>query len=261
MSFKNVERVIFSKNPLISVTCQLRFPCILSIDKTTISVFQERIRETYPKYEMLPESLHQLSHNFVQKEPPYNLPDSWVNYSFLSDDDSWAVNVTNTYLSLTTTKYRRWEEFETRLHAVLPFFVDTYKPAYFTRIGLRYINTICRVSLGVMNESWSALIQPFALGFLSCADVLSDVEGYVSTVELKMSDTVKARIITALGHVVKDSSSKEPSFIVDNDIFCSQKKQIDDANVTVNELHKYSTNIIRSIITDKLYKALEPKPI
>ena len=47
MAFPEVERVIYERNPLDEVICQLRFPAILKIDEPPIA-FQEQIRTRYP---------------------------------------------------------------------------------------------------------------------------------------------------------------------------------------------------------------------
>jgi hypothetical protein len=44
----NVERVLYEKNPLESVICQVRFPTILRVDSEVPSDFQDRIRGRFP---------------------------------------------------------------------------------------------------------------------------------------------------------------------------------------------------------------------
>ena len=50
MSFPDTPRVIYNKNPLAEVICQLRFPSILLIDAGLPAGFQERIRAMYPLF-------------------------------------------------------------------------------------------------------------------------------------------------------------------------------------------------------------------
>ncbi len=63
-----------------------------------------------------------------------------VNYQFLTAAGDWKVNLTNTFLALATPVYTTWEDFARKLDEVLAQFVAIYHPAYFERIGLRYIN-------------------------------------------------------------------------------------------------------------------------
>ena len=51
MPFPDSERVIYQRNPLLEVICQLRFPSILRIDSEAPAVFQERVRKEYPMYQ------------------------------------------------------------------------------------------------------------------------------------------------------------------------------------------------------------------
>ena len=50
MVFPNFERVVYKKNPLEEVICQLRFPPILRIDSGNAADFQDVIRQDYPLY-------------------------------------------------------------------------------------------------------------------------------------------------------------------------------------------------------------------
>lgn len=46
MLFPPTQRVIYHKNPLVEVVCQLRFPTILKIDAEIPVAFQEAVRST-----------------------------------------------------------------------------------------------------------------------------------------------------------------------------------------------------------------------
>ena len=47
MPFPDAKRIIFRKNPLTEVVCQLRFPPILKIDAEVPANFQEAIRTEF----------------------------------------------------------------------------------------------------------------------------------------------------------------------------------------------------------------------
>jgi uncharacterized protein (TIGR04255 family) len=266
MPFSKVERVIYNKNPLVSVTCQLRFPCILSINEKAPAVFQDQLRNKYPLYSVTYDTLQTLSFTPVPEKQSFNITtrDNWNKYSFSSDDNDWTIDLTSTFLSLSTTKYTRWEEFESRLQEVLLVLNETYKPAFYERIGLRYIDIFRPSLLGEEKISWNKLIRPFALGFLSCNDIEKDVIGYSNTTELDLGKGAAVRIVTALGYAGKNVQPQihtpELSFIVDSDLFFG-KKQIDEAKTALEYLHEHSTNLIRAIITDELHHAMEPKSI
>lgn len=71
-----------------------------------------------------------------------------------------------------------WEDFKERLITPLQKLLEIYKPAFFERVGLRYVDAFQRSKLGLQSSSWAELIQPFALGFLSNDKVMSEVKGY-----------------------------------------------------------------------------------
>ncbi len=50
MTFPSRQRIIYERNPLDRVICQVRFPPILRIDSEIPAVFQERIRKDFPEY-------------------------------------------------------------------------------------------------------------------------------------------------------------------------------------------------------------------
>jgi uncharacterized protein (TIGR04255 family) len=87
MPFKETQRVIYNKNPLIQVVSQLRFPRILAIDEKQPVDFQEKIRQEYPLFE---ESIVQ-SHNVFfdpiqQKLQNSTSADSVKNYVFTTEN-------------------------------------------------------------------------------------------------------------------------------------------------------------------------------
>jgi uncharacterized protein (TIGR04255 family) len=256
MVLKHFERVVYGKNPLINVTCQLRFPRILLIDEKPPIDFQEGLRQEYPVYDKITEQAHHIQFNPTQNPQMFHVPvESTTKHIFASEDNIWTINLTGTFVSLSTTHYTEWGEFTERLKTPLELLEKIYKPNFFERIGLRYINAFRRSLLGLADVQWDELIMPFALGFLSCADFKEAVAEYTSTSMINLDNNAKARIITALGYVGDEIT--EPSFIVDTDLFF-EKKSIPETMYALNELHGHSTNIIRSIIKEKLHEAMMP---
>ena len=137
-------RQIFKRRQLLEVICQLRFPDILKIESTDPAEFQDRIRGEYPQYQ---KKVEQLPPQIVNGKP---VPQGTVNnYQFISEDSQWKVSLTKGFVALSTHGYLRWEEFAKRLDRALAALIQLYQPAYFTRVGLRYINAIDRAALGL----------------------------------------------------------------------------------------------------------------
>ncbi len=124
MPFPEANRVLYRKNPLDQVVCQLRFPPILRIDAEIPAEFQEMVRRQIPnltetsewklevppglKDQISPEILRQILQSSGNK-----------NYEFSSEDGQWKINLTRTFVALTTQRYERWEEFKEKLE--IPF--------------------------------------------------------------------------------------------------------------------------------------------
>ena len=78
-----------------------------------------------------------------------------TNYHFLSADGRWKLNLTKDFIALSTLGYSGWEDFALHLDKALAAFIQIYKPAYFQRVGLRYVNLFSRIRLGLEDVSWA----------------------------------------------------------------------------------------------------------
>lgn len=269
MPFRDVERVIYKNNPLIEVVCQLRFPRILSINECSPAVFQDKIRVDYPLFDVSIENQQQFVIDSIDNDsqpiPRVIQSEKMKNYRFSSSDNFWHINLTSTFISLSTSKYVSWEEFLQKFKKAQEALIEIYKPAFFERIGLRYVDAFRRSNLNLEGVDWSDLIQPFALGFLANTEVKNDVRSHNYLVELDIGNDAMAQIKTALGLVGSIENglpigNPEMSFIVDSDMFYI-KKEISEIANALDYLHKVSTKLIRAMITDKLHQAMEPKKI
>ena len=171
MFFASYDRYRYARSPLVEVICQLRFPAILSIGAKEPAEFQEAVRRDFPRYsarvERVPPKVVGAGtpNASVQQQPPV------TNYQFLSADGTWKLNLTSSFIALSTLRYTRWEEFAQALDRPLAQFIQIYQPAFFERAGLRYINAFSRKVLGLEDTPWADLIQPAFLGPLAEPDV------------------------------------------------------------------------------------------
>lgn len=167
MRFKdNKPRSRYAKCPLTQVVCQLRFPVILSVDKDAPADFQELIRADYPEYS--PNVERQQHVDFVATptgvitQPPTQLEN--MNHCFTSADGKWQVNLTSSFLALSTQAYDTWEDFRERLWKPVSALVQCYNPIYYTRVGLRYVDVYDRKKLGLEGAPWKELLNEQILG-------------------------------------------------------------------------------------------------
>lgn len=258
--FSTKPRCRYGAHQLAEVICQLRFPEILSIGASDPVDFQEAIRAEFPQFlrrqEVPAPKLTGVPGNMtLQKQKPV------INYQFVSADGIWRVNLTNQFISLACTKYTDWEEFAAHLDKPLAAFIRIYKPAYFERVGLRYLNFISRFSLGLEGVPFRELIAPCYLGLLAEEDVAESASTRNSVdCELAIRGGCRVKIHAGPGLVKQGGKEdKEVKFVFDQDLYMPGQLQLNLAAGALQTLHAQADSIFRGAITDRLHEAMEPE--
>ena len=258
--FSETKRQIYEKNQLAEVICQLRFPEILTINSNPPADFQELIRGDYPQYSSTMETpapkLTGVPGNLQIQSAP-----GTMNYQFVSADGEWRINLTSNFISLSCTKYICWENFARKLDKPLAAFIQTYKPAYFERIGLRYLNFISREALNLDNEPYRELIAPAYLGVLAQENLLekSTLRSSVDA-EFTICGGCHAKIHAGPGLVKqRGQQQKEIKFIFDQDLYMNGNVPINLSAGALETLHSQAYPLFRGAITDKLHNAMDPQ--
>lgn len=186
-------------------------------------------------------------------------PTSNKNFEFSSEDNTWKINLTRTFIAITCNKYHRWEEFKDKFQKPLKIFTEIYSPSYYSRIGLRYIDVIKRSVLGLQNSNWSELLQPYVLGLLSSSDIEQQIEDFINTYEINLSDgESNVRILTRF---IEFDKNGEKCFTIDSDFHCTKKIEINNAMGKLDFFNERATRLIQWCITEKLHKSMEPQKI
>lgn len=257
--FSPEERCFYRNNQLGEVICQLRFPEILSIAANPPAAFQEAIRDEYPQYSARTETpaprITGTPGNFNLQNQP-----STINYHFISEDGNWRVNLTSRFISLACSQYTSWEDFANRLDKPLAAFIKVYKPAYFERVGLRYLNFISRGALGLGQTPFAELISPIYLGPLADEDVVETQSGRCTVeAELGLRAGCRVKLHAGPGLVKRGNQpDQELKFIFDQDLFMPGKVPVNTTTGALNTLHAQAFSIFRGAITDTLHDAMGP---
>lgn len=248
---------IYEKCQLVETICQLRFPAILSIETQVPAEFQELIRAAFPRYECRTENLP----NGAGGQPTRN-------HCFFSPDGSSRINLTKDFISLSTVRYGGWERFAHLLDEPLGQLIRIYKPAYFERIGLRYLNGFSRTLLGLEGRRWNDLIQPQYLGVLDDDSIReADVSRCTVDLERKLDERCRLRAHAGPGNVqrtirtgngVQTLNEPEPRFILDLDVFAGGQLRLETAAETLELLHGHADRLFSEAITDTLHEAMDP---
>lgn len=251
------KKFIYEKHQLIEVICQLRFPTILSIDTEVPAAFQDTIRSRFPKYEQREETLPTAGGMKKQK-----------NHSFISDDGSYKLSLTQSFIALSTMRYKSWEDFAAWLDEPLVHFINVYKPAYFERIGLRYVNGFSREALELGDRRWNDLIQSRYLGVLDDDGVdEASVTKCGTDVEMKLGGNCAVKLHAGPGFVkrairtpqgIQQVQEPRPRFIFDQDLYCAGNLRLRDAAGVLGTLHDHAELLFSEAITDVLHDAMEP---
>lgn len=263
MLFSNRPRTHYQNAPAHEVICQLRFPTILSINNTEPADFQELIRGEFPQYLrrqdlQKPRLVNTPAGPKMEQQPPI------TNYHFISEDNCWKINLTQQFISLSTVRYADWETFAQHLDKPLAAFIQLYKPAYFERVGLRYMNIFSRQRLGEENTPWSELIAPAYLGAMQEPDV-EEADVFTSGVDLmlKLDNSCRAKIHAGPGFLKAKNPNvpqdPEVKFILDMDLAMTGNTPCTLAAAGLETLHGHANRIFEGALTDRTRQAMLPE--
>ena len=258
--FSSESRCIYRESPLVEVICQLRFPEILTIGTTVPDQFQEAIRDEFPQYlrrqeNTAPRVTGTPGHFTLENQPAV------TNYQFTSADGIWRVNLTSRFISLTCSRYTCWEDFAKKLDKPLAAFIRIYKPAYFERVGLRYLNFISRAALDLEGIPFSRLIAPCYLGPLALEGIQEPSVSRCSVdTELAIRGGCRVKLHAGPGLVKRNGQQdQEVKFIFDQDLYMPGQVPVNLSAGALQTLHSQAFAIFRGAITDTLHDALDPE--
>ena len=241
MLFAPYERFHYVRSPLVEVICQLRFPTILSIGANEPAAFQEAIRKDFPKYmtrqEQLPPKVVKKG-NATALEPQKPI----TNYHFISEDGRWKINLTQNFIALSTLSYQRWEDFAIRLDQALAQFIQIYQPAYFERIGLRYVNAVSRKALDLEDQLCALDVETPLVG------------GY------RMKLHAGPGLVGA-NNPQNANQPKEARFILDGDFSAAGQINADAVPEKLEKMHRFAVCLFRGAVTNTLHEAMGPTPV
>lgn len=239
MPFPESKKVIYKKNLLDKVICQLRFPPILTIDTKVPAEFQESIRDHFPGFHekkqiALPFS-KMAQGNVLEESFKPMMTTETKNYEFTSEDNIWSVNLTRTFMALSTEKYKSWGDFNTHLNIPLQPLIGIYKPSHFSRIGLRYIDIIKRSELNLTGVPWSKLLKPYVLGLISANGMDNNIHSLKTECEIQLADKVSmARIVMGIADI---DGLDEECFMIDTDFYTIKKTDISAVKDRLDYFH------------------------
>jgi len=227
----------------------------LRIDAEPPVGFQERIRDVFPIYRdgatqvgAVPNELLQL----VRSAMPQALRQP---RAFFSADEAWIITLASESLALEAKHYTHWEDFHERFTGPLAALVDEYRPAFYTRLGLRYRNVLHRDSLGLGDASWADLLRAEIAAELTAPEISNAVEQAASQTLVRLREFGSK---VQIRHGLTDEQG-EVCYVLDNDFYV--EGQIEEANVdaVLQYFSLQAHRLFRWSISDRLHEALGPR--
>jgi len=255
--FPASDRVIYEHHTLAEVICQLRFPTILEIGASDPAAFQERIRDSYPLYERefaagIPVEIAEILNRLPVKGPV-----GQPSHRFSTADSKRFVSLTPDFVALTEQTYERWEQFSQELTRVQKALEEVYRPSFYNRIGLRYVNVIDKAELGLEGVSWSELVNSSLTGLLGASEIASRVKEISGRAVILIDDLVPDGAATVQhGLVVRDN--ERLAYHLDADFYTQERKVGADVGRILDVFHDLAGNLFRWSVSDQLRQALGP---
>jgi uncharacterized protein (TIGR04255 family) len=142
----SAKRVQYERNLIALVVCEVRFPYLVDYEDKLPRPLQKNLRKDYPHYTIGANLDVDAGSPSVTKRQ---------RYLFRSRDRNWVVSFGPSTLSLETTNYLNFQDFQQRLESVLLAARSVLDTEFFTRLGLRYIN-----HLPIKQGSFNGLLNP-----------------------------------------------------------------------------------------------------
>jgi uncharacterized protein (TIGR04255 family) len=251
MPIPRQSRIIVDQNPLAEVVFQARFPHLLEIERDLPVPFHSAIRDLFPNFDTAK----------LVEFPVGSTPDTIAapverrQFEMGSRDLFWKVSLTADFVALTTSRYTTWEELRHNLCTLLDAFFAVYKPAFISRTGLRYRNSISRRRYGIENVAWKELIRPHLAGPLADDHISpEEIEGYRAVFVLKVRDDLKVQVQHGTAKVAGD----EVEYLIDCDYYTEAEKEANThaTLATLDGFRPLPDDLFHWCITDRLRVAM-----
>ena len=256
--FPEGQRYFYKNNPLDNVVVQFRFPPKLKIEANTPSEFQEKIADICPDYSVTQIVQQQVNiHGDGQNSiPSWQIQSPVTNKVHIFRDiaKEKTIELTMNSLTVTFSKYVRWEEFKevfTRARLALE---SIYGVSLYTRIGLRYIDKFIMEKLDFQTpKDWKSLIHPAFLGLASLKE--NQPLNFQSINEVSL-EKHNARAVIVTSSLRGKDRNRIDGIVLDYDCSIEENTVCDESSERLEYLHNQSRNVFEFAITQDLRLAM-----
>ena len=259
MPLPESPREVYKHNPLVEVVCQLRYPTILMVSEVRPAQFQEAIRNTYPLYEERRGPGGTLPIN-VPKEVADLLMMQSLAHHFSSDSETREIALTQDFVAVSERQYCRWGNFRKEVELAERVLRTHYTPAFYNRVGLKYVDVLVRSKLGLGDTPWSALLNPSFIGVLGDRNLADDVQDLSVESLLGIPDVEQGQVNIKHGIAIHQQDDEEV-YVIDADFYTTRRSTPEEVFDALDRFNRWAGNLFRWATTDKLRTALEPTRI
>jgi uncharacterized protein (TIGR04255 family) len=251
MDFPEMPRVLYKRNPLAEVVCQLRFPRLFELDESVPADFQKSLGKTYPNIA----SREMATFRVGGGDTPSSPVSRRVVYDFTTRDSQYTISLCSDFVAIKTNNYEGWEIFFPHVLSAVRALRHSYDIPLFSRVGLRYVNKIDRELLGLKDTSWPELIRSSALGLLGDSEIDGkEIADQHSTTILHLD-----RGAVAIQSGIYIGGSGQKNYLVDSDFFFEKPTEEDkDVYDLLTYYNNAARNAFRWFIEEQLHDAMEP---
>lgn len=236
LTLPHVEPTRFAKNFLRQAVCELRFPTLFELEGTRPPPsFAKALRKDYPLYQ--PNDDLSVGPNGVDKAHVH---------VFTSIKPGWNVTLRAASVTLETTKYDSFENFQKRLELVVRSASEVIDSEYFTRIGLRYINVI-----PVGSDRVSDWLNPELVGLHS-----SEIFGGAVEFSGRIAGPAEVGGYLLNHGLAANASTRRKEYVIDMD-FSAQDVDVGEAMSVIETLHKQEFELFSWTLGAKAREYLE----
>ncbi len=219
LNLPDVKPVQYERNFIDTVVCELKFPIILDWENKHPASIQKELRRDYPFHK----KIYLIDALNKQEEPEKS-----VSLNLQSKNKKWTVAIRADSIILETTAYLNFEDFSDKLDKILSVVKDKIDSDFFTRVGLRYINTI-----SFSPDELEELINQDLI-----APIIKNIYGTVKECYQRVNGFTEFGLFN-FRHGIKPNDTPNQDYLLDFDYF-KEGVEISDSLELVKKFHEYN---------------------
>jgi len=235
------KSVRYETNFIETAVCEVRFPTLLELENTPPVKFQTALRKLYPFYSV------------EQAVSIGNMPSQGNRYLFKSKKKDWTVSLKSNSLSLETKKYIDFDDFSARFALMLKTIGDFLDTDFFTRVGLRYINSVPLPGSNMDRKDIDKWINPALV-----ASIKSGALGTLKTFHCEVSGHIKDGGYTfrhGFSPLKINEDRNSLSYTLDYDYF-KEVVEYDDIHEVIKQFNSQNFNLFKWSLGENAVKLL-----